>query len=594
MGKKSVPVVINCLRCDKEIHTTEYKVSKGEGKYCSKKCHDEAQSNAIHKNCSTCNKPIDVIPSKNRIDNFCSQECSRKFFVEKRRKATPRKNCEMCNKEYKVQKAQLEKSRFCSKQCLQDWQKVNFKGAGSSKYVERETIKCDWCKKDIKRLPSDIAANKNNFCSILCKDAYHKNIFMKQPEVIEQNRNRALKNLENQIFDINSDIQILINDTLDSLNIKYQNEFIAGHFSFDNYLLEYGLFIEVMGQFWHCDSRKYNEINYKNQIDRIISDKSKRTYIRNKLNKNILYLWEYDIKNNIEMCKQLILQYINNNGILSKYHSSSYNFVNGLLTTPNKKQKQYMDIPINKLNEIINLKVKEKRSQYQPEKHITFNCDNCGSETEQLLVQYTKSDKHFCGKECKNVFFGHGIRHKHICSNCASEVLVVEHRHKDIIENNRNIFCNRKCQGEWMRKNNTRSVTLIEKECNNCQKSFSVKKYRKDKAKFCSRECADNYQKSSKIEVHCTWCNTSFKKSPSKISDNNFCSNACVGKFNGEKRRNRIKKKCVVCSNEFETIPSRKETHITCSVKCQGKWQSQTLIGENANNYQGKGKSKYL
>lgn len=71
------------------------------------------------------------------------------------------------------------------------------------------------------------------------------------------------------------------------------------------------------------DNDKLNNI----QLNRIPKDKSKHSYIKNNYNIEILYLWESDIIDNPELCKMLIKQYINSDGILENYNSFNYSNV---------------------------------------------------------------------------------------------------------------------------------------------------------------------------------------------------------------------------------------------------------------------------
>lgn len=48
------------------------------------------------------------------------------------------------------------------------------------------------------------------------------------------------------------------------------------------------------------------------------------TNIKNKYNIDILYLWETDVNENLELCRKLISLYVHNNGILENYHSFNY------------------------------------------------------------------------------------------------------------------------------------------------------------------------------------------------------------------------------------------------------------------------------
>lgn len=129
---------------------------------------------------------------------------------------------------------------------------------------------------------------------------------------------------------------------------------------------------------------------------------------------------------------------------------------------------------------------------------------------------------------------------------------------------------------------------IIEKTCLSCGKIFFVEKYRKDTAKYCSRECHDIGQVNQKI-VKCEWCGKEVKLSPSKIKKHkhHFCSLACVGKWNGQRNSSQIKKTCVICGKEYEVAPYRDKDSVTCSVKCQNEWQSKYRVRENNPRWKG-------
>ena len=74
------------------------------------------------------------------------------------------------------------------------------------------------------------------------------------------------------------------------LRVDYRNEEPCGPFNFDLFLVESELPIEIMGTYWHADVRRYPQIINIQQAKDIIADKRKHTYVRNKLNKEIIYL----------------------------------------------------------------------------------------------------------------------------------------------------------------------------------------------------------------------------------------------------------------------------------------------------------------
>lgn len=101
----------------------------------------------------------------------------------------------------------------------------------------------------------------------------------------------------------------------------------------DNYLTDYNLAIEVMGDYWHCSPLKYTKDNISDMHKkRIRMDKAKHTYILRYFDIEILYLWESDILSNPKLCEGLINEYINKNGVLENYHSFNYHIENGHLS----------------------------------------------------------------------------------------------------------------------------------------------------------------------------------------------------------------------------------------------------------------------
>lgn len=112
---------------------------------------------------------------------------------------------------------------------------------------------------------------------------------------------------------------------LEKNNISFEREKSVKYYCIDNYLVESKLMIEVMGDYWHSNPLKFsNKIN-QIQYDRIPKDKAKHTYVKNKYNVEILYLWESsDIYGNQNLCEKLILEYIKRNGKLYNYHSFNY------------------------------------------------------------------------------------------------------------------------------------------------------------------------------------------------------------------------------------------------------------------------------
>ena len=157
-----------------------------------------------------------------------------------------------------------------------------------------------------------------------------------------------------------SKIQLLVNSILDKNNISYKREHVIKYYALDNYLTDSGLIIEVMGDYWHTSPLKYNENKYMiNEMQQrgLQHDKQKHTYIKNHHNVEILYLWEHDIEQNLELCEALILEYIRKNGILENYHSFNWNYENETLYLNKDLIIPYQDMKTDEYRHLIKKKV---------------------------------------------------------------------------------------------------------------------------------------------------------------------------------------------------------------------------------------------
>ena len=162
-----------------------------------------------------------------------------------------------------------------------------------------------------------------------------------------ESKKRAAVQLSNSIKRTATRPQLEVNSILDKMGIKYINEALFDWYCIDNYLLDYNLSIEVMGDFWHCNPIKYLSIKHNIQKKQITKDRVKQSYIINKYNIPILYLWEYDIIYNPDICKKLIFEFIYKQGILDNYHSFNYSIKNDVLILNQNLVLPYQDIDNN-------------------------------------------------------------------------------------------------------------------------------------------------------------------------------------------------------------------------------------------------------
>lgn len=124
--------------------------------------------------------------------------------------------------------------------------------------------------------------------------------------------------------DRNTTPQIIVNGILDALGIKYENEYRIGNYLIDNFLVEYHLSIEVMGDYWHCSPVKYTKPINNVQFHSVERDRKKANIIFRETGFRVLYLWEKDIIGRRGLCAKLIRKYVESNGVLDDYNSFNY------------------------------------------------------------------------------------------------------------------------------------------------------------------------------------------------------------------------------------------------------------------------------
>ena len=284
--------------------------------------------------------------------------------------------CAYCGKEIETQMCIYMKNKnlYCNLECY--WKhKPEVEGHGKDNWqYNRIKTKCTYCGKEIEVIPYDYNhknsyGDNHNFCSQECYWKYRRIYYVGDksanahteytPERLEKMRQIAIKNSRSsKRFD--SKIQLTINSLLDKHSISYEREYVIKYYAIDNFLIDSKLMIEVMGDYWHTSPIKYNEDKYminEMQQNGLKHDKQKHSYIKNHHNIEILYLWEYDIEYNLDLCEALILQYINCNGVLENYHSFNWNYENNILSLNQNIITPYQDMKVSEYRHLIKKKV---------------------------------------------------------------------------------------------------------------------------------------------------------------------------------------------------------------------------------------------
>ena len=72
------PIIVSCKICGKEFSICQAHYERGQGRYCSRVCRDEARKKRTICKCETCGKEFTIwsYKIKHGRGRFCSQKCS--------------------------------------------------------------------------------------------------------------------------------------------------------------------------------------------------------------------------------------------------------------------------------------------------------------------------------------------------------------------------------------------------------------------------------------------------------------------------------------------------------------------------------------
>lgn len=312
MSREKTGMWIECEYCGKKIYKTQSQFKRHKHHYCSNKCQSYMKHKETYEDreCEICGQSIHV--SKKSTQRFCSDECQNIWQTQQigllnKRCTKQYINCELCGKEFLIKKYKINDgaSHFCSKECRQKWY--------STVWSQSE----DWK---------------------------------------EESRKRQASILKNYSSVTSTKPQLIINGILNDMNIKFTNEKDFIYYAVDNYLEDYNLIIEVMGDYWHASPIKYKQLN-ELQKKNVRRDKAKHSFLFEYYNIEILYLWEKDVIKNPNLCQSIIQSYIDNNGKMCNYHSFNYELIDGQLIVKNELITPYQNMDIKELKEHVKIAI---------------------------------------------------------------------------------------------------------------------------------------------------------------------------------------------------------------------------------------------
>ena len=90
-------------------------------------------------------------------------------------------------------------------------------------------------------------------------------------------------------------------------------------------------------------------------------------------------------------------------------------------------------------------------------------------------------------------------------------------------------YCTSACVLEALRK--VRQIKDVAKNCIQCGAEFFCTKSKRNRAKFCSRDCCwRHHGKNGSVKVPCDICGKIVSRNPSNVCKNNYCGYECMAK----------------------------------------------------------------
>jgi very-short-patch-repair endonuclease len=271
---KGGPVTVNCAICNKEFEAPKYLLEKGQGKYCSRRCAGLARRNKVTATCEVCGREFNVVPSKIKAGEgkYCSRACFHKAHGPKQtaknnpnwKGGTATRTCAVCGQAFDVRHVLIKQSsvRFCSYDCY-------------------------WA-------------------------------FMKEDEGVKDRMRDVAQQQEQQKGP--NKLELAGYAILDSIGVPYvRQKKLAEKFVVDAFLPESDIVIQFDGDYWHGNPAKYKkvkdydearDIGYRplNKVQRMNTrkDAGQTAYLR-KCDYTVLRFWESDVKTNPDEVRAKIL-----------------------------------------------------------------------------------------------------------------------------------------------------------------------------------------------------------------------------------------------------------------------------------------------
>lgn len=152
-----------------------------------------------------------------------------------------------------------------------------------------------------------LISGEHLFCSSTCRQEWYSLVWSQPEDWKKRSAERAARmGAEGRFSDRETNPQKKINLVLTEKKLTYIREYRMGNYSVDNFLPQYNLCIEVMGDFWHANPTIYCSPLFEQQKVAVARDAKKAAKIEQSCGCPPLYLWENDIEKNPDVVERVI------------------------------------------------------------------------------------------------------------------------------------------------------------------------------------------------------------------------------------------------------------------------------------------------
>lgn len=266
--------------------------------------------------CDICEKLFSRARVNIKNDNtLCSRECRNDWLRENNPSSKVEKVsvcCNHCNKEISIPPSKKEKQDrfFCGRECYDDARRVSSPKIPRYNY-QNLFVPCETCSKRIKTTAWYIENKRNQFCTQECYWQHRRDYYK------EFYYNPSLNNSRKE-----TEPERLVREWLELNNIRFKQEcgFLRKYFV-DFYLKDYRVIVEVYGDYWHVNPKVYNvsgeEPNLKelNEYQLKWVESNYDDLRKDELESYdfpVFVLWEKDIHNNLDEVMNSMVSNIKN------------------------------------------------------------------------------------------------------------------------------------------------------------------------------------------------------------------------------------------------------------------------------------------